>query len=175
MKANPRTRGDLVELPHLRKDLEKLHHWFNPTATGRRLRDALNAVPPLRPGLAAQVGGMDALGDLVEKVDDSRVLVSPEGRVAMWILAVGLDLSKDTEPDEGIWFSQQHVMSAWATLHDTYFEWNRQRIRDVTGLLRDETATFRPSAIALLLVLLINRNTSKERRLPAPTGGKALR
>lgn len=168
MKAHLRTHRDFAELAHLQDDLKKLHHWFNPTATGRRLRDALDAVPLMGPGLAAQVGGLDAFGDLVEKVDDTRVLVSPEGRVAMWILAVGLDLSEDSQPDESIWFSQQHVMSAWALLHDTYLEWNRQRIRDVTGLLRDETATFRPSAIALLLVLLINRNTSKERRLPAP-------
>lgn len=168
MKAQSSTREGFADLPQLQNDLGRLHHWFNPTATGRRLRDALDTVPRMRPGLAAHLGGLDAFGDLIEKVDDTRVLVSPEGRVAMWILAVGLDMSEDSQPDEGIWFSQQHVMTAWSLLHDTYLEWNRQRIRNVTGLLREETATFRPSAMALLLVLLINRNTSKERRLPAP-------
>lgn len=169
LKARPRTFNELADFESLESDLVKLRHWFNPTATGRRLREAFDQLPQVRPNFVANFGNLEEFGDLIEEVDARRVLVSPEGRVAMWIIAAGLSIAESTASDDLLWISQQQVTMAWATLHRTYLEWNRQRLRDVSGLLREETATFRPSAVALLLVLLINRNTAEERRLPAPT------
>lgn len=168
IRTGQRAAIEFSALRSLEHDLASLHYWFNPTATGRRLRDALDRLPPVRPSFMAEFGDLEEFGDLIERVDNRRVLVSPEGRVAMWVIASGLDLAETAESDDSLWFSQQQVMMAWATLHGTYRDWNRQRIRNVTGLLLEETATLRPSVIALLLVLLINRNTAKERRLPAP-------
>ncbi|MGN6578335.1 MAG: hypothetical protein ACTHKG_21880 [Nocardioides sp.] len=172
MKTNPRTSSELADVGSLESDLAKLHHWFNPTATGKRLREALDQLPQIRPSFVAEFGSLEEFGDLIEQIDERRVLVGPEGRVAMWIVALGLAMAESDESDGPLWFSQQQMMTAWATLHRTYLEWNRQRLRDVTGLLREETATLRPSAIALLLVLLMNRNTAKARRLPAPVEAK---
>ena len=172
IKASPRTFSEFADVGSLEGDLARLHHWFNPTATGKRLREAFDQLPQIRPSFVAEFGSLEGFGDLVEQVDERRVLVGPEGRVAMWIIAAGLTMAESDESDDPLWFSQQQVMKAWVTLHRTYLEWNRQRLRDVTGLLREETATLRPSAIALLLVLLINRNTAKERRLPAPVEAK---
>jgi len=167
IKAPVRDRQALADFDSLAADLPKLQHWYNPTATGRRLREALYAVnaPPLK--------FEDDLGDLVEPIDDERFLVSPEGRVAMWVIAAGiLQRDLEEEAEDHLWLTQQQRSDAWATLTDIYRQWNRQRLRNVTGLLREETATLRPSVIALLLVLLINRNTAKERRLPAPADSR---
>ena len=172
IKAGPRTLSQLADVGSLEGDLAKLYHWFNPTATGKRLREAFDRLPQIRPGFVANFGSLEEFGDLIEQVDQRRVLVGPEGRVAMWIVAAGLTVAESDESDDPLWFSQQQIVTAWATLHKTYLEWNRQRLRDVTGLLREETATLRPSAIALLLVLLMNRNTAKDRRLPAPVEAK---
>jgi hypothetical protein len=161
-----------TEIGPLTDDLKKLHYWFNPTATGRRLRGALEQLPPVPARLGTQLGDT---GDLVERIDDRRALVSPEGRVAIWVLSAAIQGQSNADADDQIWFSQRQVSTAWATLNAVYRDWNRQRLRDVTGLLREETATLRPSVIALLLVLLMNRNTARERRLPAPTNGDLSR
>jgi hypothetical protein len=166
-KSAAHTRGSLAEFDCLAGDLKKLHYWFNPTATGRRLRDALEQLPAVGPNVGNELAD---LGDLVEVVDDRRALVSPEGRVGMWVIAAALRERPDADVDDDpLWLPQHQVSTAWSSLNAVYQDWNRQRLRDVTGLLREETATLRPSVIALLLVLLMNRNTAKERRLPAPT------
>lgn len=161
IKAAQYDRESLADEGQITSDLDKLHRWFNPTATGKRLRESLGQLQTTAPSSIP-------LGDLVEPIDSERSVISPEGRVAMWILAAGVrdrDLVADaTDP---LWLSQQQTSVAWVALAETYRKWNRQRLRDVTGLLREETATLRPSVLGLLLVLLINRNTSKERRLPA--------
>ena len=146
-------------------DLTKLHYWFNPTATGKRLRESLELLQPSISPLATD------LGNLVERIDSERALVAPEGRVAMWLLAAGLKHQADpaSSPNDTLWLSQRDIHSAWSKLTNIYRRWDRQRLVGVTSLLREETATLRPSVIGLLLVLLINRNTSRERRLPAPT------
>lgn len=163
IKATQYDRASLADAGSIESDLDRLHRWFNPTATGKRLRESLAE-------LQTTVPSSIPLGDLVEPIDAERMVVSPEGRVAMWILAAGIrdrDLSADAS--DPLWLSRHQISVAWATLTDTYRKWNRQRLRDVTGLLREETASLRPSVLGLLLVLLINRNTSKERRLPAST------
>lgn len=168
IKAPEHDQDSLTRFDSVPPDLDKLHHWFNPTATGKRLRESFERLNP------AVLSCHGDLGDLVEPIDNERTIVSPEGRVAMWALAVGVRdrVGADGGRDDPLWLSQQQVSAAWATLTVTYRGWNRQRLRDVTGLLREETATLRPSVIGLLLVLLINRNTAKERRLPAPESSK---
>lgn len=163
IKAERHDRNSLTDGDTVAGDIDKLHRWFNPTATGKRLRETFS-------DLQTTPEPMMSLGDLIEPIDTHHAVVSPEGRIAMWVLAAGThgrDLKLDaTEP---LWLSQHQIARAWTLLTGTYREWNRQRLRDVTGLLREETATLRPSVIGLILVLLINRNTSRERRLPAST------
>lgn len=166
MRAPLREREELSDTRTLSRDLASLHYWFNPVASGKRLRESLDRLAPF-PGAVPQ-----GLGDLLESVDGKRVLVSPEGRTAMWILEV--TFAETTQTDE-LWPSTEHVAIAWTHLAVAYRDWNRQRLRNVTGLLREETATLRPSVIGLLLVLLINRNTSRERRLPAPKDSRVSR
>lgn len=163
IKAERHDRSSLTDGNVVANDLEKLHRWFNPTATGKRLRETFSDLQTTpEPGMS--------LGDLIEPIDTHHAVVSPEGRIAMWVLAAGTqgrDLNLDAA--EPLWLSQHQIATAWTLLTGTYQDWNRQRLRDVTGLLREETATLRPSVIGLILVLLINRNTSQERRLPAST------
>lgn len=161
MKAERRTASDVLLFKTLEADLKSLRHWYNPIASGKKLRDAIDALTstPAFPQID--------LSDLVEPIDERRALVSPEGRVALWLIADALD--KDPGASESaLWFDTHTIGVAWSTLTSTYRAWNRQRLISVTKLLQEDTATLRPTAVGLLLVLLINRNTAPERHLPAP-------
>lgn len=184
MKAPPRSIPELADVATLRIDLDRLHHWFNPTATGKRLRESIDALPlPGRLWDSIEATVAD-LGDMVEPVDQQRALVTPEGRIAMWLFA-SLDAGQaptagdesaggygpgahgEAWTDSELWLNAAQVSTAWTSLAALYRSWNRQRLSNVLGLLREETATLRPSAIGLLFLLLVNRNTAKERRLPS--------
>lgn len=156
---------DLPSVEHLEEDLRKLHFWYNPTATGKRLREALTDLSP-----APEPPDLAELGDLVVQVDSRRALVTPEGRIAMWAISSVSFLadSRRSDADELLWLESSIVTRSWTILAATYRRWNRQRLSDVIALLREETSTLRPSVLGLLLVLLLNRNTAPDRRLPAP-------
>lgn len=165
MKAPQRGRADVASYKTLEADLKSLRHWFNPIASGKKLRDSVEV---LSAGPAATP--LD-LGDLVEQVDARRALITPEGRIALWLLVDALDAGPGSS-EGGLWFESHKISTAWSTLASTYRNWNRQRLVSVTKLLQEETATLRPTAVGLLLVLLVNRNTAPERRLPVPTDRK---
>jgi hypothetical protein len=156
---------DLPSVEHLQEDLRKLHFWYNPTATGKRLREALTDL-----SCGTEPLEVAELGDLVEQIDAERALVTPEGRIAMWAISTVSSPADSRGPglDELLWLESSVVTSCWSVLTATYRRWNRQRLSDVIALLREETSTLRPSVLGLLLVLLLNRNTAPDRRLPAP-------
>ena len=167
MDVPPREVHEIADYDVLEVDLRALRRWFDPTATGKRLRAALARLdaPPLPP--------RSDLADLIERVGDDKALVTPEGRAAMWVLAEALgEAPSDHDSSASVWFSLETSETVWKLLADVYRSWNRRRLIDVLGLLEDETESLRPSAMGLMLVLLLNRNTSEERRLPLPRDGR---
>ncbi|WHE37206.1 hypothetical protein [Microbacterium sp. BDGP8] len=147
----------------LAEDLRLMKFWFDPIASGKRLRDILSSIEPLG------VSGEGIPDELLLAIDSERWLVTPEGRAVMWAIEASVDGNLDSFPDQtNIYISQGTIRTALVLVHDVYRDWNLQRITGVTGLLSAETATLRPTAAGLLLVLLLNRNTSPQRRLPPP-------
>ncbi len=147
----------------LAEDLRLMKFWFDPIASGKRLRDVLGSIEP------AGVPGDDIPKELLLAIDSERWLVTPEGRAVMWAIEASVNGDLDSLPDHtNIYMSQGTMRSALVLVHEVYRDWNLQRITGVAGLLSGETATLRPTAAGLLLVLLLNRNTSPRRRLPPP-------
>jgi hypothetical protein len=146
------------DVDSLRADLEIMKYWFDPVASGKRLREVLASLPPL-----SDTSNLQPPAAL--KVDKDRWLLTPEGRVLLWVLSRSSPEIFDATP---VYVSSSVVQTGLAVLADVYRTWTRQRIDGVTALLTGETATLRPTAAGLLLVLLVNRNTAPDRRLPAP-------
>jgi hypothetical protein len=144
----------------LRNDLSTMKAWFEPTATGARIRAAIEALPESDP--------LPDLGDLFFAARPDAALVTPEGRAALWLLRRADAREPFAEADAYVWTDPAETEVATAALMAQYREWSLHRLRTVTELLADETATLRPSAAGLLLVLLVNRNTARERALPRP-------
>lgn len=160
-EAIARTRD--VSLPALSADIHLMKYWFDPIASGRRLRDALEELSPLDSSLPP-TGATCFL-----QIDESRLLVTPEGRATLWALGERLRQEPAIDALGGdLYLPEATIRAAVTAVHDAYRVWVQQRIRGVSKLLQSETATMRPTVAGLLLVLLINRNTSPDRRLPAP-------
>lgn len=109
---------------------------------------------------------------LIYPVGKTAVLVTPEGRVALELLDTA-----GMVPDSSarVLIDPELAVELMAELMALYKGWSRQRLDGVAGLLSQETATLRPGAAGLLLVLLMNRNTSSERALPRPRDESARR
>lgn len=143
----------------LMDDLHLLHSWFNPRATGARLRGLIDTLPELPEVVIPP--GFDVL---FLEIEEYRHVVSPEGRVMLELLAA-------TQPEDGLCLvDSTRADQTLDLLAETYRVWNTDNLRRVVQLLAGETETLRPGAAGLLLVLLVNRNTSPERRLPRTLG-----
>lgn len=141
----------------LDEDLGKLKRWFDPIATGERLRRELSNAPEAAPS---------ASEPLFYMLPNNRALITPEGRAALTVIE-----SACTAADPGdsvIYLDGQTLADVEAALVSTYRLWLRQRLDSVSGLLDHETSTLRPAAAGLLVTLLLNRNTAPERALPRP-------
>lgn len=155
-----RTRIESKDIADLEADLDLLTLWFDPIASGRRLRERVAALADV---------SYDRRPDddqLVFEVDEGKFLLTPEGRAVMWTLQRHDLGAPDMRRDVLISLDDQDLTSDLVS--SRYRNWALQRLTSVTRLLREETATLRPTAVGLLLVLLVNRNTSWERRLPSP-------
>ncbi|WP_146085604.1 hypothetical protein [Rathayibacter sp. AY1C9] len=150
----------LRTIDDLLTSLSFLRRWFDPIASGKRLREEVSRLSSVRLDASIQQE------ELFLAVGADRWLVTPEGVVVLWLLLQARE--SPYEPGIVKMPSAEIQMNALATLTSVYKEWNQQRIRSVTGLLQEETATLRPTAAGLLFVLLVNRNTDRSRRLPAP-------
>lgn len=143
----------------LATDLEELHAWFDPRATGARLRSLLDSVPP-----APETAIPPGFDPLFLEAGSAGHLVTPEGRVV-------LELLRRTPPDgDLVLLAADDVAEGVELLAETYRRWTTDRLRRVVALLEGETETLRPGAAGLLLVLLVNRNTSEDRALKRPVG-----
>lgn len=143
----------------LERALDVLKRWFDPIASGKRLRDEVRRLPRVSIDVPA------ASDQLLIAVGGDRWLVTPEGVAALWLIQRAH--IEDPTGDLTI-FTQRQRLDAMETLAAVYKSWNEQRLRGVTDLLQKETATLRPTAAGLLFVLLVNRNTDRSRRLPPP-------
>ncbi len=143
----------------LGSDLQSLKEWFDPVAKGDRLRRALASAPK---GPETR-----SLPDpLIYRLSEDRCLITPEGRVAIEILRNALANKAVASGNRILPSSSADAFAV--SLLDLYRDWSRQRLNDVSGLLKSETSTLRPGAAGLLLVLLLNRNIGTDQALPLP-------
>jgi hypothetical protein len=170
--------GPSVRPPDRRQlvaDLELLRAWFDPTAKGERVREAVSAVPVVRTKLPFDGP------PIVKHAGNDRRIVTPEGRVLISCLRgalterIGVGVPGEIDPD-ATWITlrEEDIVACILVLLQTYRVWTRRRLDDVVGLLTSETSTLRPAAAGLLLTLLINRNTDANRALPRPKDPRIL-
>lgn len=145
----------------LSRDLHQMKFWFDPVASGKRLRELVREAPAseVKQDSYSSVGLL-ALGD-------EKALVTPEGRAILWVLERHR-ADWDREPDRSVPISAEDSFFAVSSVEDLYRSWALGRIRSVAALMEDETSTLRPSAAGLLFFLLLNRHTSPERALRLP-------
>ncbi len=142
----------------LEDDLDRLHGWFNPRATGARLRKLIDQLPD---DSAAIPAGADRLFLVI---DSDRHVVTPEGRVILELMG------RTPVNDDVCLLDPNEVDRAVDLLAETYRSWTSDNLRRVVDLLAGETETLRPAAAGLLLVLLVNRNTAPDRAIPRVLG-----
>jgi hypothetical protein len=135
----------------LQSDLRALTNFFDPLAREATLRRRLDDVEPatidLPPVLALDAG-------------DGRMLVTPEGRVALELLRTMLE-----KPGATVVVESADVAAATALVADFYRSLTRKRLDKVRQLAAGEAAPMLPVAAAFVLLLLVNRSTTRERAL----------
>jgi hypothetical protein len=155
-------------------------YWFDPVAKGERLREALRALPRTKvrlphAGAETVIVIPDPPGPRADE-PGVRMLLTPEGTVVLHCVERSMQAAKQAGglPGEPVQLDPGDTQEALLTLAETYQSWTRQRLDQVIALLTTEPSTLRPAAAGLLLVLLLNRNTSKERALPRPKDQRLL-
>ncbi len=137
----------------LENDLEIARQWFDPVAQGQRLRREianLNSMPKhlasLVPPLALSVG-------------HHRWLVTPEGRCA-------LELLKSLSADQEAHYVTTTQLSIYERrLARLYRDWSRHRLNSVLALLEGTNKPLQIPAAGIVVALLVNRSTSRDRAL----------
>lgn len=137
----------------VRPDLELHRRFFDPVAQGKRLREALLTIEPV-----------PLLGPLPDAqavvVDGERILITPEGRVAIDLLERALDVpGSNVEIDLALAARWEHDLLV------LYRDWGRHRLRSVINLLGGGDKPLQIPAIGAVLTLLINRSDSPERAI----------
>jgi hypothetical protein len=138
----------------LRPDLAAQHSYFDPVAQGRRLREAMLEIEPvdLPAGLVA--------GEMRLDVDGQRVLITPEGRIALALLNNALQApGQEVQLNAELAWRQEHELLA------LYREWGRHRQRQVVDYLGGGTRPLQIPAIGAALTLLVNRADSPDRSI----------
>ena len=135
----------------LRSDLELHRRFFNPVAQGKRLRSVLLEIDPIT--LPDTVSATQVI-----EVDDERLLITPEGRIALELVARGLEGS-----GEEIALDEQLAHRRERELFALYREWGRHRLRSVIDLLGGGKKPLQNPAIGGVLTLFVNRSDNPER------------
>jgi hypothetical protein len=133
------------------QDLEVLAGWFHPKLRGATLRKKLVQLAPLEGGAAL----------LPESVllpcGDERFLVTPEGRA--WLEC--LDKPESVGEDQ-IVFSSKQAIPYERDLLAAYRSWARHRLDDVIEKRTGLGPPMLPTAVAIVLLLLVNRSLDPE-------------
>jgi hypothetical protein len=142
----------------LSRDLESLDRFFDPLATGQRLRQRLALVDAGSEPISSAIPP-----SCVAAIDESRALVTPEGRAVVECLDRALQ--GDGDP---IVINQEWVAGLEHRLLDLYRSWSRRRLDDVLRLQRGEGPPMLPAAVGMVLLLLINGSTNESRAITRP-------
>lgn len=142
----------------LRDDLDALRTFFDPLATGDRLRRllaTLQPAPPVRARLLRE--------PLVLQGGDE-ILITLEGRLALEVIRELL-LSNSNDP---LMIDPETVCIGEREVAERYRKWSTRRLQDVLLLKAGEAEALRPSSIAWLLFLLVNGSRSPETAIKRP-------
>lgn len=137
----------------VRPDLDLQKRFFDPVAQGNRLRKALLTIAPYTP--PGPIEPSQAV-----RVDTERLLITPEGRVALELLDRALEGSgENVAIDLALAAAREH------DLLSLYRDWGRHRLRSVVDLLGGGEKPLQIPAIGAVLTLLANRSDSPERAI----------
>ncbi len=136
------------DIAGLSNDLDDLSTWFHPKLRGATLRERLVDLEPL------ESPGAERLPPLVLlPCGEDRFLVTPEGRG--WLECS----SEPTDKKDGtLVYSPTQGAEVQLQLLELYRRWTRHRIEDVIQKRTGEGAPMLPTAVAMVLLLLVNRS-----------------
>ncbi|MGI5162245.1 hypothetical protein [Microbispora sp. CA-102843] len=144
-------------------DLSRMKRFFDPVATGHRLREEI----------AKSVTSLEAAPDwvpveLMIRLGEDGGLITPEGRCVIDLLRQGSRAMGETV------FLPAHAIQAHeARLLRLYRDWGRHRISGVVALLAGEDKPLQLPAAGALILLLVNRSTCTERAIYKKTDNHA--
>jgi hypothetical protein len=132
-------------------DLDALANWFHPKLRGATLRERLVALEPLDRNAAW----------LPESVllpcGDRRFLLTPEGRA--WLEC---SANPRSVADKQSVFSADQALPFEHRLLAMYRDWTRHRLNDVIEKRTGAGPPMLPTALAIVLLLLVNRSLSPD-------------
>lgn len=138
----------------LEEDLEALAAWFHPKLRGATLRARLVNLEPL----ALSPAGIPPL--VLLPCGEGRGLLTPEGRA--WLACSAEPRSRTG--GQFVWAADQGYPLE-AQLLALYRDWSRHRIEDVIEKQSGGGAPMLPSAVALVLLLLVNGSLEEGRAI----------
>lgn len=152
---------DAVGHDALTADLREMKHWFDPVASGSRVREIVFSAPTIGSSQPAYSGfALMAVGE-------GRGLLTLEGRAILWVLDRSAPSWQDSQDSKTL-LSSDDCFFAVAAVQSLYGQWARNKLKSASDLMAAETSSLRPSAAGLLFFLLLNRHTAEERGLPLP-------
>ena len=142
-------------LRNLSRDLASLKRFFDPVASGERIRRELQTLPEVPPSARS------LRPPLGLPVQDGKLLITPEGRVALALLRDVLVTEADPVTVDASAIADGHIQ-----LLELYRTWCRHRLNQTRDLLTGQAEPLRIPSIGFLLVLLANQSIGPERALP---------
>jgi hypothetical protein len=133
-------------------DLDALADWFHPKLRGATLRAKLGVL-----GRLGQTGAERLPVSVLLPCGDERFLVTPEGRAWLECAATPRGTTEGQ-----IVFSVEQALPLEKRLLGVYRGWTRHRLEDVIQKRTGSGPPMLPPAIAIVLLLLVNRSLSPE-------------
>jgi|GEM_PF-1118370 len=152
-------RETVGEPSDIMNDLRESGVYFNPVASGTRLRKSLELVS--KEGAASQLYRMlPSIWKL--NLPENRVLLTPEGIAGSYALQEAIKHTANSTV-----LPRSHAAPAVSGLLTQYSKWNRHRIGGVVALLEGTDKPMQYQAIGALLLMLINDNVGAHHALVA--------
>lgn len=140
-------------LAALDDDLADLKRWYDPVAQGQRLRRDIATLQPFPVELD------DPRSPFTVCVAPGIVLITPEGRCS-------IDLLENLPADRIEHLVTDDLLQPYERrLAHLYQNWSRHRLKSVVQLLAGTDKPLQMSAAGVIVALLVNRSTSRERAL----------